>query len=62
MSHTIEFAVSFVMQKRLYNFNMKNTFDLAISPRFLSKLKAMCPRGDFSDQIPFDPTVTKDIR
>ncbi|KAE8055735.1 hypothetical protein FH972_012557 [Carpinus fangiana] len=34
---------------------MENIFDLATNPRFLPKLKAICPRGDFNDRIPLYP-------
>ena len=45
------------MQKRLYNFIVENTFDPAINLYFLLKRKAMCPHGDFNDQIPLDPVT-----
>ncbi|KAK4848195.1 hypothetical protein QYF36_010216 [Acer negundo] len=55
-AHTIGHTACFFVQKRLYNFTEApaGSSDPEINPKFLPKLKAMCPFGQVSIKIPLD--------
>ncbi|KAK2662516.1 hypothetical protein Ddye_001090 [Dipteronia dyeriana] len=55
-AHTIGRTACFFVQKRPYNFTEAPTgsSDPEINPKFLPKLKAMCPFGKVNNKIPLD--------
>ncbi|CAI0625434.1 unnamed protein product [Linum tenue] len=69
-AHTIGTSACFFMPQRLYNFNGHNDTDPSINPKFLQRLKLICPLGgssfqrlhlDWSSQFQFDDHILRNI-